>query len=87
MLTLDRTVLALERISAVSINILEAAKYKVFEFFLVYCYSSLFVYFLVLVCYFLSVVFNCCCFSLFYFLIKKNGYCFMWGMLNSEGEA
>ena len=69
MITLDRTLPVLERISTVSNNRPGAAKYKVFYSFLVYCYFSLLVYFLVPACYLLLVVFNFYCFWLFYFQI------------------
>jgi uncharacterized membrane protein YidH (DUF202 family) len=57
MFTLDHTLLALERISTISNNKPEAPKYSIFNFFLVYCYFSLIVYFVVPAFYLLLLIF------------------------------
>jgi hypothetical protein len=56
-LTLDHTLPALEHISAVNSNKPKAAKYSIFDFFLVYCYFSSIVYFVVCVFYLLLLNF------------------------------
>jgi hypothetical protein len=62
MLTLDRTIPVLERISAINSNKPEAAKCKVFDFFdlLLFFFICLLIFFTMPIFYLLFVVINFC---------------------------